>query len=141
MNTKELMLGDLVNYRPGWINEETGKPEYEFESMFPVRVIFITPDAVQYDENMPDDSIITIEAADYELFPIPLTPEFLEKNGFVACQFWHEYKDGNITIQACIPSIRMKNGPCELEIKEGVHYVHQLQQLFRLCGIEKEIEL
>ena len=60
-------------------------------------------------------------------------------NGFIEDQFWYEYKDGNIAIQACLPSIRMKNGPCELEIKEGVHDVHQLQQALRLAGIEKEI--
>lgn len=88
-----------------------------------------------------------------EIEPIPLTPEILEKNGFVKSMqvsdtdpydvdeegnmhfsynevFWGWWQPNNIF---CIPA----NGLGWLNIK----YVHQLQHLLRLCGIEKEIIL
>ena len=135
MKANELMIGDLVNLSPGKANI----PNY------------VMIHAIDYDNHVSKDNVFDIvflstglvqyNYSIRSLKPIPLTPEILEKNGFVACQFWHEYKDGNITIQACIPSIRMKNDPCELVIEGGIHYVHQLQHALRLCGIEKEITI
>ena len=136
IHTNELMLEDIVGYIASWYDEESGELVKEWEHPIPIKVSFITPDMVQYEN---EDGCY--ECADYELHPIPITPEILEKYGFVACQFWHEYKDGNVTIQVCIPSIRMKNGPCELEIKEGIHYVHELQHALRPCRIHKTFEL
>lgn len=88
-----------------------------------------------------------------ELESIPLTPEILEKIGFVKSMqvsdtepydvdeegnmhfsynevFWGWWQPNNIF---CIPA----GGLGWLDIK----YVHQLQHILRLCGIEKEIIL
>ena len=88
-----------------------------------------------------------------DLQPIPLTPEILEKNGFVKAQmvsdtppydkdeegnmhfslnesFWGWWQQNQIFL---IPA----NGLGWLELK----YVHELQHALKLCGIEKTIEL
>lgn len=72
-----------------------------------------------------------------DIKPIPLTEEILVKNGFkhsmphndwtnADCNFYL-YEGGN--------GYRISNTDIKLD------YVHQLQHLLRLCGIEKEIEL
>ena len=67
--------------------------------------------------------------------PILLTPEILEKNGWKETADFHEYRDGNNTIQCCLPymigrinGIDIENFKCE--------YVHQYQHLLRLCGLD-----
>jgi hypothetical protein len=86
--------------------------------------------------------------------PIPLTPEILEKNGFE-----------HIKQKVIIPSksqeeveveyMYCKGLPCSFDIIHGylmfnsnidlcsirmvVNYVHELQHLLKLCGIDKEI--
>ena len=89
------------------------------------------------------------------LFPIPLTTEILEKNGFVKYnevsdnppydkdeegnmyysfkgehKFWGWWQPNNVYF---IPA----NAMGDLEIK----YVHELQHTLKLCGIYKEIEI
>lgn len=72
--------------------------------------------------------------------PIPLTPEILEKNGFVktwgrwynseALMEFEQYKDGwSRTINGGEYSVYF------------IKYVHQLQHALRLVGVGKEIEL
>lgn len=74
-----------------------------------------------------------------EVQPIPLTPEILEKNGFVVES---NYPYGN-PLQYCI----LVDDRLWIDISgenffEGeLEYVHQLQHALKLCGIEKEIEL
>lgn len=83
--------------------------------------------------------------------PITLTPEILEKNEWEkrndACIYYdseHEYqiifmlKEYNYThlynyIDASIGCITIREMP--------ITYLHELQNLMRLCGIKKEIEL
>lgn len=83
--------------------------------------------------------------------PIPITSEILEKNGWEkrndACIYYdseHEYqiffmlKEYNYThlynyIDASIGCITIREMP--------ITYLHELQNLMRLCGIKKEIEL
>ena len=80
-----------------------------------------------------------------EIEPIPLTPEILEKNGFVhydLTDFWMWKKESFEPVHldkydkdGWRLRINCDNIPCECK------YVHQLQHALRLCGIEKEIEL
>jgi hypothetical protein len=80
---------------------------------------------------------------------ILITPEILEKNGFVkrdtyiwnnqkmrctAYRFGHKYWDIRVTYRA------RDYRPTRINI-ENVVYVHELQHAIRLAGIEKEIEL
>ena len=69
------------------------------------------------------------------LSPIPLTPEILEKNGFLndGVSFW--YLDFRIVLSTS----KGVSLVCGRQTKFS--YIHQLQLAFRLCGIEKEIVL
>lgn len=80
-----------------------------------------------------------------ELSPIPLTEDILVKNGWdftksdysVYCK---EDTNGDVELS------KDKYGfywsiNCDEYIILRIDYVHQLQHLLRLCGIEKEIEL
>lgn len=89
------------------------------------------------------------------LEPIPLTREILEKNGFV------KWSDHSRTTRSCSMLFDKNTSFCVQEIDGSdsmftqihrcgagsfehmmhIKYVHQLQQLFRLCGIDKEIIL
>ena len=83
--------------------------------------------------------------------PIPLTEEILKKNGF------EKYHNDEAPAEECY-FFRLFNKQCGwfdidsfgLEEELGaeftyhdinIHYVHTLQHLLRLCGIDKEIEL
>lgn len=93
----------------------------------------------------------TIEVAIDELSGIPLTPEILEKNGFVGAidgdypvRTEYVFKAVNIVGFADCDFYH-----CRIWNTEGwgritfskIHYVHELQHALRLAGIEKEIEL
>lgn len=142
MNANELMIGDWVKYHG-----------------VPVRVVEISEKSVgfmsggAYDIDKPEN-----------LMPIPLTPEILEKNGFIYKDVAHNNFRGvwvcnvgrcnNVFIQVTDKvSIEIHN---ELGRKDEkgradlvsfcrdwceVLFVHELQHTFRLCGIEKEIVL
>ena len=68
--------------------------------------------------------------------PIPLTPEILEKNGWKETEYWHEYKDGNTIIQYSLSNIWGIINEIEIEHFK-CEYVHQLQHLLRLCGLDE----
>lgn len=59
--------------------------------------------------------------------PIPLTPEILEKN---------EFSRNGLDI-----ALFDRKGGDDFVGASNLQYVHELQHVFRLCGIEKEIEL
>lgn len=75
-----------------------------------------------------------------DIQPIPLTKEILEKNGFVwdyspICQCWEQY---GLSIYLIGGGYRVN---CGQNVSCKIDFVHELQHLFRLCGIDKEIEL
>ena len=81
--------------------------------------------------------------------PIPLTPEILEKNGFVKWQgglvligdeISCRYEDGNLTIEQ---GYRANDGVLveRLLVNIECKAVHQLQHALRLAQVEKDIEL
>lgn len=136
MKATELMIGDIVSVTP---------------SGMPIRIAAIHRKKVAYHACNDSFSWVRIGL----LQPIPLTPEILEKNGFVKYnevsdtppydqdeegnmyysfkgehKFWGWWQPNNIYF---IPV----NAMVDLEIK----YVYQLQHAMRLCGIEKEIEI
>lgn len=74
------------------------------------------------------------------VWPIPLTAEILEKNGFEKCRIkeieyfgWRLNEDFSLELNAV--DTLMWNDDV------AIHYVHQLQHALRLCGIDKEIIL
>lgn len=74
------------------------------------------------------------------LDPIPLTPEILEKNGFINGEFYasSHIEDWQIMSDGSHLAARSERGWC---IDIPCRYVHELQHALRLCGIEKEMEL
>jgi len=75
---------------------------------------------------------------DYNIFPVPLTAEILEKNGFVwdnlpMEQYWEQY---GLIIYPAGGGYRMN---CGQNVSFKIDSVHELQHLLRLCGIDKEI--
>lgn len=116
MEAKDLMIGDWVYSRQG----------------VPSRVTSITCDGIIETE----DGVSNIEIAE----PIPITPEILEKNGFVYndlpfVQGWEQF---GLVLYSCGNGYRIS---CQNNVALIIDSVHELQHLFLLCGIEKEIEL
>ena len=68
--------------------------------------------------------------------PVPLTPEILKKNRWEETEYWHEYKDGNTIIQYSLSNIWGIINEIEIEHFK-CEYVHQLQHLLRLCGLDE----
>ena len=74
--------------------------------------------------------------------PIPLTPEILEKNGFVYDSKDKLFEDIYPRISMLYAQYRLvENGGINYGEISEIKYVHQLQHALGLCGIEKEIIL
>lgn len=88
--------------------------------------------------------------------PIPLTPEILEKNGF-KYEEHHGFRISSDLLYVCIPKYDgedYKEGLVPYTYITGgnsdygddgvymyLNFVHELQHVLKLCGIEKEIVL
>ena len=123
MEAKDLMFGDWV------LIEGDSTPRMIFGVNAIMTDIVIIP--------FPEDCCYRkIECS--KLNPIPLTKEILEENGF-KCDAHPNYICDSYFI----------DGMNLLDFRAGyfkysnitIEYVHQLQQLLRLCNIKKEIEL
>ena len=84
------------------------------------------------------------------LYPISLTPEILEENGWEWDGMYATLKyDGNKVLtwykhEGIIRDFYIhKNGEKEFMFlsRPGIHYVHTLQHALRLCGIDIELKL
>ena len=136
MKANELMVGDIILY------------EYD-KKRFPARVEEIYLDSALVEEVNGEFEPIEIE--ENELFPIPLTPEILEKNGFVKnekakSKKSHTIIDSDVYIswwrnRANIVVLRRHIGLSSNHVNVDAKHVHQLQHALRLCGIEKAIEI
>lgn len=76
-----------------------------------------------------------------ELTPVPLTPEILEKNGFVDERSNYAYRTDNYHVCYYCADERLSINKYGAILDVHCFYVHQLQHALRLCGIEKTIEL
>ena len=71
-----------------------------------------------------------------KIFPIPLTAEIFEKNGWVYTEYCHEYQDGKIIIQSRPPYMWIRINGINIEAFK-CEYVHQYQHLLRLFGLDE----
>lgn len=111
MKANELMIGD-------WVVGGSGEP---------FKIGIIEPGFLYWDE----------------VQPIPLTPEILEKNGFIEDGERHWTLSDEYTGDDVIGLYEVANGftmPTSC-LAIGLQNVHELQHLFRLCGIKKDIVL
>lgn len=120
MEAKDLMIGDYVYNHRNW--------ECPIVEIHKNSAIVI---ARHYGE---EEFLLS------DLRPIPLTTEILEKNGFIwdsspISQCWEQY---GLIIYPVGDGYRMN---CGQNVSFNIDFVHELQHLFKLCGIDKEIEL
>lgn len=112
---------------------------------FPRRVRLVCSTFVLPHNGVLDIATFSID----DISPIPITPEILEKNGFVkrdtyiwnnpkmrctAYRFGRKYWDVRVTYRA------RDYRPTRITI-DNILYVHELQHALRLAGVEKELEL
>lgn len=135
MKANELQIGDYVNYR-GQI----------------IKVTSLYDKGGSNEVGWSDKEDVWVNADNVK--PIPLTPEILEKNGFVIKKKWAQignFGDSPLIMWHFEDDAILHDFKHELEIHQNdtgkVHvripceYVHELQAALRLCGIEKEIVL
>jgi hypothetical protein len=132
MKELKLMKGDWVMYNPNVFIED----EYE-----PAKSWYATTIANGADIDLAEEGC-------YE--PIPLTEEFFEKNGFKKAAVFDIFKmfesaDKRIQITDCTNSgdgywyVHVDNEDYDTIGNCDVKYVHQFQQLLRLCGYEMDV--
>ena len=137
MKAEELMIGDWVRF-PSGIDKVVDLPYIEGKgicasfaasaTLFPIPVAMIEP--------------------------IPLTPEILEKNGFVKREMWLAEWYALEYNEEWTDNIRVKfhdqfpwpvdwGDACIVEqgryFSCAIHFIHELQHALKLCGINKEI--
>lgn len=139
------MIGDYVNFL---INIEGGDTDYDpkVAQYQPMQIVSLSSWANNDGEVESAEGVINdID----QVKPIPLTPEILEKNGFVKqaydgwlinednsrrlIEYRTDYFDGFLIINYT------KKPFSKISIK--LKHVHELQHALRLCGINKEIVL
>lgn len=135
MRTTDLMLGDIITFKDSELDE----------TPIPVKVIALGYQLMDGNENealvqIGNDETCDIVTIDDDFAGYPLTPEILEKNGFVYndlpfVQAWEQfglalYSGGNGYRIGCGNNVALI-----------IDSVHRLQQALRLCGIEKDIKL
>ena len=121
----ELMIGDIVLY------------EYDGQK-FPARVVEIYRDSVLVESINGEYEPIEIE--EDKIFPVEITSEILEKNGFVynAIPFVDGWEQFGLTLYRGGNGYRID---CGMNVSLIIDCVHELQHALRLCGIEKEITI
>lgn len=134
MEAKDLMIGDWVCYdKPNnyytQVNEICKTNDGEESYIKCIRS--------QKDSNYPGikDSFNT-----EILHPIPLTPEILEKNGWVNEHFGTQRQEWWLD-KTKFPIVRYSVNDTLHHNGIVLKFVHQLQHALKLCGIDKEIEL
>lgn len=128
MKANELMIGDFVTFKDCQNDKEIIVIKIWHLSQEGNALVFI------------DDSKVLYEIAiDDEIVGIHLTSEILEKNGFTkGCGVWVIYRHPSIKWFVLYKkefSYTISVGESEVSI----NYVHELQHILKLCGIEKNI--
>lgn len=133
MKVTDLMIGDFVNCND-----------------LPLRVGAIRQDEIGFFDN--DYKLYWCSDDEFDrIDPIPLTEDILTKNGFLKRSGKEYYLKDDIVIfvgsDSCEVCTLYGEYTAYSYVEEGyttiatIHYIHQLQHLLRLCGINKEIEL
>ena len=125
MKVNELMVGDLVNYK----SPSSGK-------LRPIKIKNIY--GAEFNCEVECWEIISGKSiSDTE--PIKLTEEVLMKNGFGKIN--NQYFFGQVEIKELRDCWVVTINKEDADVDINIHYVHQLQHLLRLVGVQKEIEL
>lgn len=147
MKAEELMVGDLISMG-GVIRVVTGIHDKETENGVDLITTMIPGHTFP-------ESNLSFQA--YYCYPIPLTPEILEKNGFEKLDFSHYHINNRALVLdadgkwdsplswhwvVTEMSTNAKGQRVVLDYYVAtIKYVHELQHALRICRIEKEITL
>lgn len=156
MKATELMIGDLVRvskdvcFKKGTIVKIHG---IDADHVFPEKGLKEVAACTAV--NAPD-SVTSGVWCDY-LEPIPLTAEILEQNGFVTKDKpdgWpgyrsYKYSEGSTGIVFHLHHDTGEykwSGKCEISLNAlpywiRFEYLHELQHILKICGIDKEITI
>lgn len=122
MEAKELMIGDWVLLRHTHTKEKTAEYVYG-----------IGRDVILYRNEA------GVQCVDMNLIePMPLTEEILLKNGFTLDEEWEEYRAPNKTYFGLEYTVRKESYYITIASYFDpifIKYVHELQHLLRLCGL------
>ena len=135
MKAKDLMIGDVITF----------KDALEDKVILPVKIVAIGYQwKGEEDEvlaQIGDDDTCDIIVIDEECVGIPITDELLEKNGFKPQGTGWILEDsiGERIFSLC----RISNAYCLLTagMTLAFQHVHELQHLFRIAGMTREIKL
>jgi len=111
----------------------------DYNSPFRITAIYDDVVQTQADYQSEIDGNWYSEAEIKDLIPIELTEEILVKNGFGKVN--NQYFLGQVEIKELRDCWVVTINKKDADIDINIHYVHQLQHLLRLCGIEKSIIL
>lgn len=138
MKETELMLGDYVRLSPT-------APYYKMFGDKPFKISTLYGDGelvLSYKDGT------TYWAVEEDLEPIPLTRDILLANGFIfEPKIGYISADGRINLDHRIPNYPRKwyahidNEDFQSIASCDLDYLHQLQHLLTICGIEKEWKL
>ena len=145
MDIKKLMVGDLV-----WCGSNYGQvAEFFTLTLDNELLILVNNMRNRYFEEINPHEVIT---GAEDIRPIPLTEEFFEKNGikkvdddYLKPNVLFESKDKRIRISDLTNSgdgywyVHVDNEDYDTIGTCDVKYVHQFQQLLRLCGYEVDV--
>ena len=136
MTTKDLMIGDYVTFKDCQNDDAPSIVKIEglgYQGRGVVEEALVTIDDDEY-------GFDCVEIDD-EFVGIPLTDEILEKNGFKPQGTGWVLEDsiGERIFNFC----RISNAYCLLTagMTLAFQYVHELQHLFRIAGMTREIKL
>lgn len=136
IKTNELMLGNWV-----YAGDKT---------QFPMQAVGVFNDVAYLDFEGNEGDIW--EEKEEDMSPVPLTEEILMKNGFVKMSDYYKNKEDNIFIRLgenITTSIRVEcldrkpNKPTCSRVAafNKTKYVHELQNLLTLAGVEMEFKI
>lgn len=133
MKATELMQGDIILYELDGFK-------------YPARVVEIYRDSICVEEI--NGEYEPIDVGQDKVFPIPITPVILEKNGFRRygnTGWWLEDDYYDINVYEWSDSIWVfeyeRNEMRSPHTQVDFNYVHELQHALRMCAADKEIEL
>lgn len=130
MDIRDLSIGDWVQDKNGKYAQILGIEDWSDGYMLNIRI------------NGVNVGCVHVSSA----HPIPITPEILEKNGFVKNGEFNEWNIGTwetpylLGVSLERPAITIKWNGSSVFIDQA-KYVHQLQHALRLANVGKEIEL
>lgn len=137
IKTKELMLGN-------WVLAGS-------KTQFPMYVTGIFDDVAYLDSEGNEGDCF--EYKEEDMLPVPLTEEILLKNGFIKMYDYYKYKEDDIFIRLgenittsilrveCLDRKPNKPTLSKVNAFNKTKYVHELQNLFTLAGIDIEFKI